>query len=89
VFALIGFGANEVSKGLDEIDQNAKGNNAAAGTMNTPATDGKFQFTVTSLKCGATQVGPKDFGQKAQGQFCLVGVTVKNVGDTAELFDSN
>lgn len=89
VFALVGFGANEVSKGIDELDKNQKGQNAVEGKMNTPATDGKFEFTVTSMKCGATSVGPKEFGAKAQGEFCMVDVTVKNTGDSAELFDSS
>ena len=87
VFAVIGFGAKAVSEGLDEVDQNQKGQNAAAGKMNTPATDGKFQFTVTAAKCGAKSVGEGIAGAKAQGQFCLVSVTVKNVGKDAELFD--
>jgi hypothetical protein len=65
---------------------NQSGENAVAGKMNTPATDGKFQFTVTGLKCGALSVGDAVQSQKAQGQFCIVDVNVKNVGQTAEIF---
>jgi len=55
--------------------------------MNKAAVDGKFQFTVTGMQCGVRSVGPSDFGQKAQGQFCLVSVTIKNVGKSAEVFN--
>jgi hypothetical protein len=83
VFALVLRGTGEA---LNELDENNKGKNAATGQMNQPAKDGKFEFTVTGLKCGLASVGPADFGQKAQGEFCLVSVNVKNVGSTAELF---
>ncbi len=71
---------------VKELDGNSSGKNAAAGQMGKPAVDGKFQFTVTGMKCGVPSVGPAEFGEKAQGQFCLVDVTVKNVGSTAEVF---
>ncbi len=73
-------------KGADELDQNVTGKNAVAGQMNKPAVDGKFQFTVTGMRCGVPSVGPKEFGKKAQGEFCLVAVSVKNVGSTVEAF---
>jgi hypothetical protein len=82
-FALLGFGASKVA---EDLDGNQKGENAAAGVMGKAATDGKFQFTVTGMKCGVPSVGPADFGQKAQGEFCLVNVTIKNVGTTVEVF---
>ncbi len=82
-FALLGFGASKVA---EDLDGNQKGQNAVAGTMGKAATDGKFQFTVTDMKCGVPSVGPSDFGKKAQGEFCLVDVTIKNVGSTVEVF---
>jgi hypothetical protein len=54
------------------------------------ARDGKFMFTVTKVKPGVAQIGSKDFGVKAQGQFVLVTVKVKNIGDKAQtLFGDN
>ncbi|WP_430792045.1 DUF4352 domain-containing protein [Actinoplanes sp. G11-F43] len=50
------------------------------------ARDGKFQFTVTKVKCGVNKVGSDLLGAKAQGQFCLVDVTVKNIGKEAQTF---
>ncbi|MGX6600594.1 DUF4352 domain-containing protein [Micromonosporaceae bacterium Da 78-11] len=77
------------AKVAGELDGNQSGKNAVAGKMNTPATDGKFQFTVTGMKCGAPSVGGDGLSQKAQGQFCIVDVNVQNVGKTAEVFSDS
>lgn len=58
--------------------------------LNTPARDGNFEFTVTSFECGTEQVGDDFLTDDAQGQFCLLGVTVKNIGDDSQaLFADN
>lgn len=46
--------------------------------------DGKFEFTVTAVKCGIKSVGTKYLNAKAQGQFCQVSLTIKNIGDEAQ-----
>jgi hypothetical protein len=51
--------------------------------------DGKFAFTVTKIKKGVRRVGDQYLGQTAQGQFVLVYVTVRNVGNEARTFDSS
>lgn len=52
--------------------------------------DGKFRFTVTKMTCGKTLIGSADFGSKAQGEFCLVNLSVKNIGDKPQtLFGDN
>jgi Domain of unknown function (DUF4352)/Protein of unknown function (DUF2510) len=43
--------------------------------------DDGYQFTVTRVKCGVSRVGDQYWGDKAQGQFCLVDLRVKNVSD--------
>lgn len=54
------------------------------------ARDGKFLFTVTKVKPGVDQIGSDDFGVQAQGQFVLVTVKVKNIGDEAQtMFGDN
>ena len=58
----------------------------AAGTLGEPVRDGNFEFTVNSVDCGAAQVGDEFLSDKAQGQFCLVDVTVKNIGDRPQTF---
>ena len=77
------------AKVANELDQNTKGQNAAAGAMGKAATDGKFQFTVNTMKGGTKQVGSELLTAKAQGQFCLINVTVKNIGESAEIFDGS
>lgn len=58
--------------------------------LNEPATDGKFEFTVASVECGKPTVGTNQYLQKtAQGQYCLLNLTIKNVGDKAQTFDSS
>ncbi|ODB73840.1 MULTISPECIES: DUF4352 domain-containing protein [Micromonospora] len=54
-----------------------------------PARDGKFEFTVKSAKCGVSKVGSSAFGAKAQGQFCLVTLNVKNIGKESQMFDGS
>lgn len=52
--------------------------------------DGKFTFVVNSFDCGKRAVGSSFMREKAQGQFCLMDVTVKNHGDEAQfLFSDN
>lgn len=53
-----------------------------------PAPDGKFEFTVSAVKCGVKKVGSEFLEAKAQGQFCLVTMSVKNIGDESQLFDA-
>ncbi|NMM32105.1 MAG: DUF4352 domain-containing protein [Cellulomonas sp.] len=61
----------------------------AAAAVGTPVRDGKFEFTVTSIKPGVPSVGSDAFGQKAQGQFVLMHLTIKNIGDKAQYFDGS
>jgi hypothetical protein len=53
-----------------------------------PVRDGKFEFTVIGVKT-AKQVGNDFMNKKAQGQFLLVSMTVRNIGDKAQMFDSS
>jgi hypothetical protein len=60
------------------------------GKVGQPVRDGKFEFTVQSVKCGVGQVGEEPLTKPAQGQFCLVTVKVKNIGDKPQtLSDSD
>jgi hypothetical protein len=56
-------------------------NAANAGKIGTAVRDGKVEFVVRSVQCGVDQIGPDDVYERAQGQFCLVSLTVKNIGD--------
>jgi hypothetical protein len=63
---------------------------AVTAKLGEPARDGKFEFTVKSVDCGKTRVGDTYFGKDAQGEFCFVNVTIKNIGNEAQsLFADN
>jgi len=66
----------------------APAEDAAGPGIGDEARDGKFAFTVSKVKCGAKKVGSEYLNSKAQGQFCLVTMTVKNIGDEAQMFDA-
>jgi Domain of unknown function (DUF4352) len=85
-------------------NNNGGGDNAGSGSTATggndqpaekvakigqPARDGKFEFTVKQVKCGVAKVGSDFLNDKAQGQFCLITVTVKNIGKEAQLLDGS
>lgn len=54
------------------------------------ARDGKFEFTVHGVNCEKTELGNDFLNKEAQGKFCIVDITVKNIGDKAQgLSDSN
>lgn len=67
------------------------GGPAQTASMGMPARDGKFEFTVTSLKRAQTAGGPTNpYSQaKAQGEFIIVGLTVRNIGDQAQTYFAN
>ncbi|MGY1680680.1 DUF4352 domain-containing protein [Geodermatophilus sp. SYSU D01176] len=51
-----------------------------------PAADGKFNFVVNGVDCSVTEIGSEFLSQKAQGQFCIVDLTITNIGDQAQSF---
>ncbi|MFT4199720.1 DUF4352 domain-containing protein [Gordonia sp. (in: high G+C Gram-positive bacteria)] len=102
IIALCGIGV-AVSGGGDKSDKSSTPTaNAPAGggetqaeekhddgdaKLNQPVRDGKFEFVVTNVDTGQTSVGESILEQKAQGQFAIVSVTVKNIGDKKQSFD--
>jgi hypothetical protein len=56
------------------------------GAVGSTVTDGQLQFTVVSAQCGLSQVGTPDRHATAKGQYCVIGMTVRNVGSQSRLF---
>lgn len=54
-----------------------------------PVRDGKFEFTVTSVKTGVSKVGNDYANQKAQGEYTLVSMKIENIGEEAQTFFSD
>lgn len=51
-----------------------------------PAADGDFSFVVNGVDCSLTEIGTQYFSTTAQGQFCVVDLTITNIGDEAQSF---
>lgn len=67
----------------DEPDEKKKPKQAGIGDV---VKDGKFSFKVTKVEKGLSQVGEGFTVSKAQGQYVLIHLTVKNIGDEAQMF---
>jgi hypothetical protein len=92
VIAIIASAAGGSKK--DNTTTNSKSTTTSQATtakIGEAARDGKFEFTVTAMKCGETSVGTSEYlQQKAQGQFCRVSMNIKNIGDKSQsLFADN
>ena len=87
----VGSTAGDSATSDSATDGDGKDKEKAAKTakIGDPARDGKFEFTVKSSKCGVKKVGSDLLGAKAQGQFCLVTVKVKNIGKKSQMFDGS
>ncbi|MEU5785316.1 DUF4352 domain-containing protein [Micromonospora lupini] len=77
------------SPSSDKGGAKAEDKPAKTAKLGEAARDGKFEFTVKSSKCGVAKIGTDVIGAKAQGQFCLVTVNVKNIGKEAQMFDGS
>lgn len=63
---------------------------ATAAKIGEAANDGKFEFTVSGIECGRATVGTNEYlTSTAQGQYCLLSVAVKNIGNEAQTFDGS
>src|SRR2546430_4989580 len=58
----------------------------AHASLNQAARDGKFEFVVTKVSCGKATEGTDPLIKTAQGQYCEVTVTVKNISDKPQTF---
>ncbi|MGK5170480.1 DUF4352 domain-containing protein [Geodermatophilus sp. CPCC 205761] len=58
----------------------------AAPGIGQPAADGDFNFVVNGVDCSSTEIGNEFLNTTAQGQFCIVDLTITNIGDEAQSF---
>lgn len=91
IIAAMNSGAKDDKSSSPQASNSAKENkqqseDTKSAGLNTPVRDGKFEFTVTKIESGKTQVGSADFGEKAQGEFVFAYITVKNIGDEGQTF---
>lgn len=57
-----------------------------APRIGTPVRDGKFEFVVSGVQAGVSSVGEDFLTETAQGEYILVTLTVRNIGDRAQAF---
>lgn len=74
-------GQNQETPAKQQASQDKPSEAAQLPKIGQPARDGKFEFTVTGITCGQPNVGSGYSTKTAQGQFCLLNVTVKNIGN--------
>jgi hypothetical protein len=81
--AMFAGGANEVAKSVDKAIATPSATSAEPAAevgVGKAAKDGNFQFTVKKVQCGQSKIGTNPYlTKKAQGQFCTVTLTVKNI----------
>jgi len=90
VFGLCGLGAGVSTAGDGSSttgSTSTDGTKAKTVAMNTAARDGKFEFTVDDMDCSQTTLGGQYLNKQAQGKFCVITVSVRNIGDEAQTFD--
>ncbi len=76
---------NSSSNGSDVTK--AEDKKTTVAKLNEAARDGKFEFVVKKVECGTTTIGTNEYLKKnAQGQFCLMTLSVKNIGNEAQSF---
>src|SRR5690606_10945579 len=69
----------------EEPDEPAAEPAEDAAGVGDPVRDGKFEFTVTEVETGVSEVGDEFLSEQVQGQFVLVHMTVSNIGDQAQM----
>lgn len=81
----------DTSKTSATAGDKKNGQNAAVAKVGQAVRDGKFEFTVKSLKCKVPSVSDSSgyVTKKAQGQYCLLDVTVKNIGTEQQYFSED
>ncbi|MEU7880094.1 DUF4352 domain-containing protein [Microbispora bryophytorum] len=91
--ALKSGGQNDTQVGLTETPerttQTDKPRKPQAPALGDVVKDGKFAFKVTKVEKGLSQVGEGFTVSKAQGQYVLIHLTVKNIGDKAQMFSDS
>lgn len=97
IFVSLVNGAKNVStntssnNGSQQSNSSSNSKPAEVAKIGQAVRDGKFEFTVTGFSCGQTSVGTNQYLTKqAQGQFCMLNLSIKNIGDQAQsLFSGN
>jgi hypothetical protein len=75
-----------VGKGTSDALKTSGAAPSATAGMNTPVRDGRFEFVVKDVSCGKHSVGSGILTSNAQGEYCIITVSVKNIATKAQSF---
>jgi hypothetical protein len=95
ILIILGFSTLSTLSGIysdaNKSNQANSTNSNSTAKIGEVANDGKFAFTVTSVKCNEPSVSDSTgyLTETAQGQYCLLNISVKNIGDEAQILDSS
>ena len=54
--------------------------------IGTAVRDGKFEFVVSRVDCSKTSIGVEHLKRTADGKFCVVSLSVRNIADEPQYF---
>lgn len=87
---LFGVGAAAENIGRGEARPVAGGppsrSGAPAAGLRQPVRDGKFEFVVRAVDCSRSTVGLEHLKRTAAGKYCVLTMTIRNIGDRPQLF---
>lgn len=70
------------NKSSESSSASSDSEQATTAKIGEAARDGKFEFTITKMNCGQKTIGNNEFlREEAQGEFCVMDLTIKNIGD--------
>lgn len=78
-----------ITEDMDQNEPAAKEDEPKSAAIGDSVRDGKFEFTVLSVKTGVKSIGAEFMREKPQGQFVLVKVKVENIGDEAQYLSAS
>jgi hypothetical protein len=73
----------------DDVYHRVVGGPTATVDLYEAGRDGDLEFTVSRVECGVDRLGDEFVSQPAIGQFCLVEMTIRNVGDRPATFSDS
>jgi hypothetical protein len=59
---------------------------AKAPGLGDPVRDGKFEFVVSRIDCSRSTVGLEHLKRTAAGKYCLISLSIRNIGDRSQIF---
>jgi hypothetical protein len=54
-----------------------------------PVRDGEFEFVVSRVDCSRSTIGLEHLKRTAAGKYCVISLSIRNIGDRPQLFLGN